>query len=314
LKNPSWSEIKNFVHFLDKHMKLCESSPFLKLGYPGFRQFVVKFMVTMSKDFATSSLRCELDRDSEKQLLIFDPLKRYEIETRRKWEESAHPYLLFNEDGDSLTFVGFRVSVETGDLLHPESSAVLIHRAVTPRLYEFLKESGVDLDEQWKHWTKDTMIKKLATVMGIRVDPDDIYDPDPTYVLTVDNLFKMLAIQMRFRCNIPVILMGETGCGKTRLIKYMCELAKQNQELKNFFMLKVHGGTTDNDILKVIQKAEEEVPKNMVHGVYTVVFFDEANTTESLGLIKEVMCDQRTYGKEIPDSIKLVAACNPYRR
>lgn len=131
--------------------------------------------------------------------------------------------------------------------------------------------------------------------------------------------------------------MGETGCGKTRLIKYMCELAKQNQELKNFFMLKVytylppknsgiqnvtravlsikvHGGTTDNDILKVIQKAEEEVPKNMVHGVYTVVFFDEANTTESLGLIKEVMCDQRTYGKEIPDSIKLVAACNPYRR
>ena len=39
------------------------------------------------QDFATSSLRCELDRDSEKQLLIFDPLKRYEIETRRKWEE-----------------------------------------------------------------------------------------------------------------------------------------------------------------------------------------------------------------------------------
>ena len=26
------------------------------------------------------------------------------------------------------------------------------------------------------------------------------------------------------RCNIPVVLMGETGCGKTRLIKYMCDL------------------------------------------------------------------------------------------
>lgn len=48
------------------------------------------------------------------------------------------------------------------------------------------------------------MIKKLATVMGIRVDPDDIYDPDPTYVLTVDNLFKMLAIQMRFRYCIII--------------------------------------------------------------------------------------------------------------
>ena len=30
------------------------------------------------------------------------------------------------------------------------------------------------------------------------------------------------------RCNIPVILMGETGCGKTRLIKYLCELLSLN--------------------------------------------------------------------------------------
>ena len=41
------------------------------------------------------------------------------------------------------------------------------------------------------------------------------------------------------RSNIPVILMGETGCGKTRLIKYMCALAKQGKKLKTFFMLKV---------------------------------------------------------------------------
>lgn len=26
------------------------------------------------------------------------------------------------------------------------------------------------------------------------------------------------------RCNIPVIVMGETGCGKTRLIKFLCAL------------------------------------------------------------------------------------------
>ena len=29
---------------------------------------------------------------------------------------------------------------------------------------------------------------------------------------------------MTNRCNIPVIVMGETGCGKTRLIRYMCGL------------------------------------------------------------------------------------------
>ena len=47
-----------------------------------------------------------------------------------------------------------------------------------------------------------TMITKLATVMGIRVDPTTIYDPDVTYELTTDNLIKMLAIQMRFRYSV----------------------------------------------------------------------------------------------------------------
>ena len=85
------------------------------------------------------------------------------------------------------------------------------------------------------------MIEKIGTVMGLK----SVKDPDPSYVLTVDNVIKILAIQMRFRyimalshpklhalihlvflhrCNIPVVIMGETGCGKTRLIRYMCDL------------------------------------------------------------------------------------------
>ena len=45
------------------------------------------------------------------------------------------------------------------------------------------------------------------------------------------------------RCNIPVILMGETGCGKTRLIKYMCDLASINcqgqNQAQNMIIMKV---------------------------------------------------------------------------
>ena len=44
------------------------------------------------------------------------------------------------------------------------------------------------------------MIFKLATVIGLKVyKQSQIRDPDRSYVLTVDNLIKMLAIQMRFR-------------------------------------------------------------------------------------------------------------------
>ena len=42
-----------------------------------------------------------------------------------------------------------------------------------------------------------------------------------------------------FRCNIPVILMGETGCGKTRLLKYLCDLQGKTFNTKNMLCLKV---------------------------------------------------------------------------
>ena len=46
------------------------------------------------------------------------------------------------------------------------------------------------------------------------------------------------------RCNIPVIIMGETGCGKTRLIRFMCDLAAQgcrqgSNEVRNMLIMKV---------------------------------------------------------------------------
>ena len=39
------------------------------------------------------------------------------------------------------------------------------------------------------------------------------------YIITNDNYKKMILILYRIAVNIPVILMGETGCGKTALIK-----------------------------------------------------------------------------------------------
>ena len=58
--------------------------------------------------------------------------------------------------------------------------------------------------------------------------------------------------------------------------------------------------------------AEENVKINK--NLYTILFFDEANTTERIGLIKEIMCDKRMRGEKISDKVKFIAACNPYRR
>ena len=107
---------------------------------------------------------------------------------------SSHPYIFFNQDKVSVTFVGFRVT-RNGDLIDSDRGGVLERSIMSPNLYTGLKAQRVNFDEDYRRWPKGIMIEKISTVMGIEWP----YDPDETYVLTVDNLIKILAIQMRFR-------------------------------------------------------------------------------------------------------------------
>ncbi|XP_019853235.1 PREDICTED: E3 ubiquitin-protein ligase RNF213-like [Amphimedon queenslandica] len=321
VKDPSWSELKHFVEFLNIQLKACENSVFCNEHYvgdvmSGLKTFVVKFMIRMSKDFATSSLKGEVALENKEVLNNDEQLQVYEIDRRKRWEQSYHPYLFFNKDGTSITFVGFNVS-RNGDIQDPNKGNVVIERrAMTPQLHNGLRHNQVDLLENYRSWNKNTMINKIGMVMGLEWS----YDPDSSYVLTIDNVIKIMAIHMRFRCNIPVIIMGETGCGKTRLIRYMCNIAAQccknsGSEVQNMLIMKIHGGTTENEVIKMVEKAEELASINREkHEVDTVLFFDEANTSDAIGLIKEVMCDRRINGRSIKEDVKFIAACNPYRK
>ena len=84
---------------------------------------------------------------------------------------------------------------QNGDLIDPAHRGILEQGIVTKQLYTGLKQNRVNFDDDYRVWQKDAMIVKVGTVMGL----DFVYDPDPSYVLTVDNLIKILAIQMRFR-------------------------------------------------------------------------------------------------------------------
>ena len=80
---------------------------------------------------------------------------------------------------------------------------------------------------------------------------------------------------------------------------------------------KVHGGTTYEDIELKVKQAEEMARENQDKKIDTVLFFDEANTTEALSMIKEVMVDRRIRGRGIGlglERLQFIAACNPYRR
>ncbi|ETO00767.1 hypothetical protein RFI_36673, partial [Reticulomyxa filosa] len=71
---------------------------------------------------------------------------------------------------------------------------------------------------------KDCEEKKVETAEGLHDQIVNKLCNDEelsNYVLTFDNILKMIAIFMKIQTNTPVILMGETGCGKTSLIKFL---------------------------------------------------------------------------------------------
>ena len=308
--NPSWLVLHHFVHFLNAQLTDCEKSVFCDMKLvgeelPGFRAFVVRFLLNMAVDFATPSIDVADDvRDAAEEEL---PLV-----LRRRWEQCPHPYLFFNSDRVSLTFVGFNVDSD-GNLLD-QNGTMLERNIMQSRLVKDLKRQRVNLQEDFNSWNRARRLECLCKVLG----QEYIQEVDESYELTLDNVKKILAIQMRFRCGIPVVVMGETGCGKTRLIRFMCNLQAGSEDITNMLIMKIHGGTTEEHIIKMVTKAESlaDVNSQRQHPIDTVLFFDEANTSNALGMIKEVMCDRRINGRAIADNIRLrfIAACNPYRR
>lgn len=62
---------------------------------------------------------------------------------------SPHPYLFFNADGSTFTFMGFIIDVRTGNILLPNSTEVLTEAALSRQLCDALIRNRVDLQENF---------------------------------------------------------------------------------------------------------------------------------------------------------------------
>ncbi|XP_053385748.1 E3 ubiquitin-protein ligase RNF213-like [Mercenaria mercenaria] len=325
VSNPSWSEIHHFVKFLYRQLLDFEKNKNVFFSeaaqdiLPGFSMFVQRCLLPMSRDFSSRSLNISEESSEHRNGDVKKELHNYQM--KRTWESSPHPYLFFNEDGETFTFLGFNINAY-GDLVDIETNAILERRIMSPDLCHALIANKVPIKEDFDKLLRKQKIERLCRVMGVDAHKEAVYDN--TYELTTDNCKKIMAVYMRFRCGIPVIVMGETGCGKTRLVKFLCELMVPRDEkthkpkARNMIIMKVHGGVSNEDIKSKVKEAETVAIENRKfrEDMYTVLFFDEANTTESIGLIKEIMCDHTMEGRplDICKNLKFVAACNPYRK
>ncbi len=106
LRNPSWAELSNFVTFLDEQLELVERSTLLA-SITELRGIFSRFIIMMAYDFGSPSLNIGSDStlfsvkaNSELEVQID------KLEVVRKWENTAHPYIIFNHDRTTFTFMG----------------------------------------------------------------------------------------------------------------------------------------------------------------------------------------------------------------
>eukprot|EP00750_Incisomonas_marina_P010789 INCI16307.8.p1 GENE.INCI16307.8~~INCI16307.8.p1 ORF type:complete len:4556 (+),score=887.02 INCI16307.8:48-13670(+) len=248
------------------------------------------------------------------------------FERMANWEDTDHPVAILYPEN--------RNPQETGGLdvfaLNRSFTSRFIDRNMAASLADMSK-NGIKLDKDWSKMTNAegrAIISKLAGVIpdseGMQwaegsnaaeryllqvtsCESEGVEEPSPGYVLTADNLLKMLSIFSRIRAGLPVIIMGETGCGKSSLIRQMCALAKVPLHTLN-----IHGGMDDAQVLRWMH--EQVNFANLLHPQRRlVVFLDEVNTCNSMALFKEVTCDRTLEGVPLPQNLTVIAACNPYR-
>ena len=115
---------------------------------------------------------------------------------------------------------------------------------------------------------------------------DEIKKVVGSYVFTSDNFIKMILILFRIQANIPVIMMGETGCGKTSLIRIISQLLandkksrneKKEEEKKNIDKkdginemktLNIHAGISDKDIIDFMEGKTKDNGINLIEEIY----------------------------------------------
>ena len=210
----------------------------------------------------------------------------------------------FNEDEENFTVITNNYESEDCQLFYKLDKIQSVHG--NEIVYEERKKKLI----KYNNLTHEEYIDELKNILNIpsEIDIKEIAKKNGNYVFTRDNFIKMIFIYLRIKSNIPVILMGETGCGKTSLIKMLSLIMHKGED--KLKIMNINEGTIDQDIINFINKYEQEIESN--ENIW--VFFDEINTCESQGLLSEIILKKTMLGKKLKKNFIFIGSCNPYRK
>ncbi|XP_022802189.1 uncharacterized protein LOC111339738 isoform X1 [Stylophora pistillata] len=309
----SYNNVETFLRVFADQLLKFSASPFLKpsnlkAAFGGSHDVRTRFfraLLRVSRDFAArsvfncKSVQAEAISDKQASDMLrqtqLSPFKTAEkmvsrVEGMIRWADNNHLLLLFQTQQE-LTISAFYRQLE---LVPPSVTSLCEIQGM--KLVDYHCLSQRKLQEKLEHFAKES-------VTTLSHD-----DPSSKYALTPDNVLKMILILLRIRANIPVILMGETGCGKTSLVRYLAKTCDVP-----FRVFNLHAGITEDQIIHFIQEVTKDALSAEMRKRSFWVFLDEINTCDHLGKINEMICHRTIRGKPLPSNLVFLSACNPYR-
>ena len=342
----NYYQIKSFIDILyDEFIKFNNNIHFSANNYiinKHLRTYIINGFIKLSNYFTQGAFTKLINEQKIVHKVLFGQYD--ENEDNRKginnlatdnhfvisFDKIEHPLLFFHEGDNSFNF-SYITNKDKNDSEYRELLSLINSQSkkkiesfpdYNDEKYDFLQDLKNILD-----------IKNPLKIIDKTKDEEregrkSLEEIASNYAFNKDNFVKMILILLRLRANIPVIMMGETGCGKTALIKKLSEF-KNNGDSKKMKILNIHAGTTENDIIKFIKKVlpeamelekkeeEKRLKRSQQKMTYEKkkiwVFLDEINTCKSMGLISELMCKHTYHGNKICSNIVFIGACNPYR-
>lgn len=302
----SYTIVNIFLGVLADQLKRLSSSVFFRLSniqHELVKSELVTALKNMSIDFSSRSINACRSAQSVSMGVVGSsqhakpdvPVTSAEILAKRtesmiRWEDSNHLMVLFHYD------------LQTVSALYRDKDKV--PKQISSLFESQLKKKLENFGEKSQDELKSILLKLVQHPSNI--DGAALNKISKQYALTPDNLLKMVLIVLRMQGHQPIIIMGETGCGKTSLIRFLSTVCQID-----FQILCIHAGVTEDMLINKISACDSDAKKNFARDVW--LFLDEINTCDHLGLICDVLCHHHCKGKSLAPNLKLLAACNPYR-
>jgi len=344
---PNYYQITSFIDVLSTQLKRFNQNFYLNAyiinkfcnGDWKIRSFIIESFIKITKHITEGAFHKIVKKKKINRMIFGEYNENNSIEEGIKdLSNTNHSMLSYNDIDPSLLFFHEGNSQLFSIITNKNKNDAEYIELYKLKNYQVLNinENRADLPD-YKSFSHLQFLNELKDILNVKnpirkIDARNgeisLEEIAGDYVFTEDNFIKMILILLKIRANIPVIMMGETGCGKTLLIRKLSEMlndGKCKMKIKN-----IHAGINDRDIINFIndevikeaeilkekedkKKLEYENKKETYIPKKLWVFFDDFNTCKSMGLISELMCKNSCRGKILPNNIVFIAACNPYR-